>query len=573
MIVAAILMGLDATGTSNVTEGGEEHWKMAQVESEWKESLAVWTALGHRGEWAELESSLKRSIRASSISPSPEARENLLGAYLYLHEAYIQQGKVAAAGSVYRLIRSRFSTAERRSIEPILLLARERTQMFERAGIPKSATKLDLPWTYRQLKAAIHNSDSVSVSKLSSAILLKSALFDRVDATAYVEAAIGLIFLSGKQRNEKLATATYRSAKRLLTLMGESPPVIEEDLEEAYKTYVLKKRLPQTSEYRPAPDPFWPSISRFSRFRAAGISEEAYHATARYIELCRNTGADTALVVWRGRIIGEWYSRRYHGEPLNNASSTKSILSYLVGILVGEGKIGSVYDPVEKYLPGWGEGLKEPPTIYNLLTMTAGIVGPFSRDGEYTDGKIADLNSYVVQEMRPDSRPRFFEYSNYAVQLLSPILEKVSNESLHAFARNRLLNPLSIGYDSGFALDAVGGTIVYGGFRVRSREFARLGSLVLSHGKWRGKQIVPKGWIEALHYPVQANDSYSLLWWISRDPTSLAMRGSLNNNCVVVPSSDLILVRQQKWDWSVANEGYHLKEPEIIARLSQALRR
>lgn len=54
---------------------------------------------------------------------------------------------------------------------------------------------------------------------------------------------------------------------------------------------------------------------------------------------------------------------------------------------------------------------------------------------------------------------------------------------------------------------------------MRPRDVAKLGQLVLGHGKWNGKRLVSREWIEtsarlAVERPPQ--DGYGLHWWLGR---------------------------------------------------------
>ena len=51
----------------------------------------------------------------------------------------------------------------------------------------------------------------------------------------------------------------------------------------------------------------------------------------------------------------------------------KSWTSLLTGMLIDAGKIESVEDLVEKYIPEWSAGVEAGVKIRHLLTMTAGL--------------------------------------------------------------------------------------------------------------------------------------------------------------------------------------------------------
>jgi len=59
----------------------------------------------------------------------------------------------------------------------------------------------------------------------------------------------------------------------------------------------------------------------------------------------------------------------------------------------------------------------------------------------------------------------------------------------------------------------------YAGLRLRPRDLAKIGQLVLNRGIWHGRQIIPADWITESTTP-QINGKgiflYGYLWWLGR---------------------------------------------------------
>jgi len=58
-----------------------------------------------------------------------------------------------------------------------------------------------------------------------------------------------------------------------------------------------------------------------------------------------------------------------------------------------------------------------------------------------------------------------------------------------------------------------------GGLRLRPRDMAKIGQLILAGGRWNDRQIVSKAWIETSTTPkLKATDDqlYGYLWWLGR---------------------------------------------------------
>jgi CubicO group peptidase (beta-lactamase class C family) len=80
----------------------------------------------------------------------------------------------------------------------------------------------------------------------------------------------------------------------------------------------------------------------------------------------------------------------------------------------------------------------------------------------------------------------------------------------------------------------------------------RIGLMVLNHGKWKDQQIVPAAWLAESIAPSQdLNKAYGYLWWnntANKWPNvpadAYAALGKWDNNIFIVPSLDLVVVRQ-----------------------------
>ena len=101
--------------------------------------------------------------------------------------------------------------------------------------------------------------------------------------------------------------------------------------------------------------------------------------------------------------------------------------------------------------------------------------------------------------------------------------------------------------------NAQGDPIAAGALRLRPRDLAKIGQLVLQHGVWNGTQVVPASWIEAATTP-QINVSgftsffYGYFFWLGRslaDKTEVpwaAAVGLGGQRVFIVPSLDLVVV-------------------------------
>jgi hypothetical protein len=277
---------------------------------------------------------------------------------------------------------------------------------------------------------------------------------------------------------------------------------------------------------------------------------------AQHQALCEKTGADACLVVYKGKIVQEWYSPRYY-VPMHAMSSTKSVTSVLVGMLLDDGKIASIDRPVCAYIPEWCEGAKGRVTLRHLLSMTSGL----AQRKEDSVGNVGDKNAFVVALPLSTEPGAQWSYSNEGVQLLSPILDRAAGEPIQDYARRRLFEPLGI-MDTRLKVDQMGHAWTYADMETTPRDFARIGLLMLNRGSWGGRQIVSEGWVEQSISPSQdLNPHYGLLWWLIDDPAGCAAYGYLDTNLYVFPEIELVVARMQRNPADVPEGSY---EPEAL---------
>jgi CubicO group peptidase (beta-lactamase class C family) len=243
-------------------------------------------------------------------------------------------------------------------------------------------------------------------------------------------------------------------------------------------------------------------------------------------------------------------------------SVSKSVTSLLVGIAAARGLL-SVEDPVLKFFPEYasvsGAGWDKV-SLQHLLTMSSGM--RWDEVLAWTDPKNdephlsveADPLRYVLAKPI-DTRPgTLFNYSGGSTDLLGAVIEKTSGKTFEAFAREALFEPLGISdwewktYQNGRFSPAAG-------LRLRPRDAAKIGQLVLNQGGWNGKQIVPAPWIaESVTPRFQAIGLfgglyfYGYQWWLGRtladgkDIPWIAGQGWGGQRLFIIPALDIVVV-------------------------------
>lgn len=290
-------------------------------------------------------------------------------------------------------------------------------------------------------------------------------------------------------------------------------------------------------------------------------------ALEAYRRLCEASGADACLVTHRGRVVLEWTGPRYREQGFAYMmSSTKSVTALLVGMLVEDGRIKSIDEPVGHYLPEWKEGPRAAVTIRHLLAHTSGLT--IGHDPKRSVGSVQDKYAYVralVPEHPPGVR---FSYSNEGVQLLAPIMEAAAGEPLDDYARRRLFAPLGL-TRTRFHVYPAGQAWTHADMESTPREFARFGELMASGGVWAGKRLVSRWWVDQLTTPAQPFEpSCGLLWWRDAETGGFGAHGFRATNMHVIPAKDLVVVRTQGRPGPMGEALYDAQARPLLRRLA-----
>ncbi len=246
-------------------------------------------------------------------------------------------------------------------------------------------------------------------------------------------------------------------------------------------------------------------------------------------------------------------------EDLHDVRSvTKSITAILFGIAVDQGAIPGVDVPVLGYFPEYADLNGTPKsriTLAHLLGMASGLEwdesGSYIRWGNSETHMrfVADPLRYVLDRdvvTEPGTR---FNYNGGGTALLGEVISRAVKRPLEVFADEVLFTPLDI-RSTEWRRDRQGRVTPFGGLRLRPRDMAKIGRLVLGRGQWEGRQIVSAAWVEQMLLDrLPANGlRYSWQWWHgqvragSASLSYIAAFGNGGQRIFLVPSLDLVVV-------------------------------
>ena len=322
-------------------------------------------------------------------------------------------------------------------------------------------------------------------------------------------------------------------------------------------------------------------VARDDGWPVASVNEDKLIDRAALCRMADRLAADAAnvhavLVARGGRLVFERYFKgadeipgRIYGRRVENVSFdadtlhdiksvSKSVASLALGVAIDRGLIRSVNEPIFSFFPELSD-LRSPEKdriqLVHALTMSMGLqwVEATPATGYYDNDEARmhmarDQCRYVLGLPVTAPAGQEFFYNTGALALVSAIIRKATGRPLDEFARETLFEPLGI---SGVAWDRVkGDTDAGGGLRLRPRDMAKIGQLVLAGGRWNGRQIVASGWIEtstALKIKATDNQSYGYLWWLGRSRSNgrevqwIGALGRGGQSIRIVPELDLVV--------------------------------
>lgn len=280
------------------------------------------------------------------------------------------------------------------------------------------------------------------------------------------------------------------------------------------------------------------------------------------------------LVVRHGRLVAEVYrpgkdervkdlfrtTRTFDANTLHDIRSiSKSVTSLLWGIAQGQGKMPPLDTPALSLFPELadlnGQG-REAITLSQMLSMSSGLAWNEWRATSLFNNDEFGLFWHTSQTHYVFARPMAapagtqFNYNGGNTAVLAQLLAERVGMTLPEYARKQLFEPLGV-TDWEWVDDYRGRPLAFAGVRLRPRDLARLGQLVLQHGQWNGRQLVPAEWIAEStrpHIDTGMGLQYGYQWWLGKGTAGGAEQawvGGIGNGgqrLWIVPGLDMVIV-------------------------------
>ena len=279
---------------------------------------------------------------------------------------------------------------------------------------------------------------------------------------------------------------------------------------------------------------------------AHGVPSEAL---ARLLRRWEDSGLEPhAVVVLRdGHVVAEASWAPYDRDrPGLVYSVSKTVTACAVGFAVAEGRLG-LQDRLVDLFPE-AASVAGPRaaalTLHDVLAMRTG----HREDTLVHRGRGVTTFPQTFLSREPEDEVGSFVYHNGATLLAALAVQRATGERLSDYLRPRLFEPVGItgtSWQSSEGLD-----IGFSGLHVSTEGIARLGELVRCDGLWRGRRVLPEGWVQrmtAVHTDTSAHpgsadwqQGYGYQMWRCRHDAVRA-DGAFGQFSVVVPDARLVL--------------------------------
>ena len=226
-----------------------------------------------------------------------------------------------------------------------------------------------------------------------------------------------------------------------------------------------------------------------------------------------------ALLIWHDNKLAhaEFAAGTTPAQQLNTYYMHTTALNLLYGIAIEEHYIGSIDDPVSKYLPEWANDPRGKITLRNVLNMATGL--EVYKDSTKPEDKATrlffgtDSTSPIFEYPAIEPPGKRFAYSYMVPELAGLILQRALKRRRYAdYLSEKLWKPIGNG-DAAVWLDRPMGRPHYNSSLFASAEdWLNIGKLILNDGRVGKRQVVPAAWIRTMKTPSATNPNYGMMW-------------------------------------------------------------
>ncbi|WP_299884715.1 serine hydrolase [uncultured Lacinutrix sp.] len=271
--------------------------------------------------------------------------------------------------------------------------------------------------------------------------------------------------------------------------------------------------------------------------------------------LDKQTETTAYLIIKNDSIISENYFEGYKRDSISNIFSvSKSVTSLLLGIAIDEGRIENVNDPITKYIPELSEANKmfNKLTLEHLLNMRSGLKFEETYSSPFDEVSKLYYGTNQIQQikkMKFEHNPgTVHNYQSVCTTLLGIAIERVTKKELGKYLEEKIWKPLQMENPATWSIDdeTRRNTKAFCCLNTTAIDLAKIARLYLNKGKFNGKQIVSKNWVEKSVIGNKENDCYQYQWYSNNCSEDFYALGILGQIIFVSPKENIIIIRLGK---------------------------
>lgn len=276
------------------------------------------------------------------------------------------------------------------------------------------------------------------------------------------------------------------------------------------------------------------------------------------------TYTNALLIIKNGHIVYETYrNNATERDRFSGYSMTKSVTSLLVGCALSEGRIKSLDEPIDSYLPELSKGGYRGVTIRQLLQMRSGVTNleDYSNLRSRTAMPVASPASSMIDNVmrytdaartvkRVRSPGSQFDYINLDTAVLGWLIERISGGyNISAYTTKCLWEPLGAEADAFYFMDGepgIGREFNAAGFNATLRDWARIGLMMLNGGQAK-RRVVSEEWVRESIRPLPTDRpngaGYAYQWWTVANSSAFNASGRFGQKVYVDPETGTVIAK------------------------------
>lgn len=301
------------------------------------------------------------------------------------------------------------------------------------------------------------------------------------------------------------------------------------------------------------------------------VNKGPFNPNVVSLEEFLKSGSTIAFAIIRNdSVLYEYYAPDYNEQKMvTSFSVAKSFVSALLGVAIHEKYIGSVEDPITRYLPELEEKDKRfsKIKIRHVLNHVAGIKYP-SITWTYYSHNHEKLFRKIKYEEGPGV---VYKYDNGNTMLITYIIERATGKKFQDYFNEKIWSKIHAENEILWTLDSKEKNNVktFCCINGRLRDFAKFGRLYLNKGRWGDEQVIPEAWIdESIKYDVTDASPWSneYFWYLGPKEYGYYYAAGLYGQYIYIyPKKNVIILR-------FAKRAFHLNfmfEEQMIQVMDQ----